>query len=66
MARAKVRLEIGTLGRNSRVWLDDVEVTETVASITVEAHANDVTRVLLVLLPSDVVIEGEADVTRGE
>ena len=56
----KVRIEVGQLAINSRVWLDDVEITNAVVDLVVGANVGDLSRLVLTLCPKEIEITGEA------
>lgn len=60
--RCSIRMELETVGRHSRVWLDDREISTSVRGIKVETTVDGSSIVTLTLLPAKVDVKGEADV----
>lgn len=56
----KVKIQLGPGSKGGKIWIDDEEWSQ-VTAVEVRASVNDVTRVVLTLLPSSVEIEGEVD-----
>ena len=56
--RKPLRIELGMHGKNSRVWIDDVEISNYLCNVKVEADVNNITRATLEYIGA-VVIEGE-------
>ena len=60
---AKFRADLPLAGRNGRVWLDGVDITDSVVSIEIKASVASITTVNLELRLRDVDVHGEAMVT---
>lgn len=57
-----VHIELGQNGRNGRVVIDGHDVSHLVQSLTIEARANEVTRLSLHLVPVRVDVKAPAEV----
>lgn len=55
---AKVRIAITPTSLGTRVWLDDVEITD-IVSLVVSAAAGDVSRLTLTFVAREITIDGE-------
>jgi hypothetical protein len=56
--KPKVRIEVAPQARNSRVWLNDIEITETLEGLNLNAYSGRQSALTLKLKPTDIEITG--------
>lgn len=56
----KISIGLAQRAYGSKVWLDGVDISESVRGVTVSAHVHGVSTVTLLLSPHQIEITGEA------